>query len=188
VVLGAGVTLAIGHPLWPRFFFFSLGFVVLVVVRGVRALVEAVGGLLRWSDSMSTRLGVVAVVVMIVASAGTLAFAYRPKQDYLGARDFVNQLRQPNDAVVTAGVAAFVYEVYYAPEWETVGSVKELDAIRANNERTWLLYTLPLHMESYQPEILKVIERDSELVEAFPGSLNGGTVFVHRFDGRSQSP
>lgn len=188
VILGASVTLAIGHPLWPRLFFFALGFGILVVVRGTRVLGEAIGRLLDWSDNRSAWLGLALTTAVIVLSASSLVFVYRPKQDFVGARDFVNQARQPGDAVVAVGVAGPAYESYYAPEWETVETLEQLNAIRGRSDRTWLLYTLPLHMESYHPEIFAVVQREFHLVRAFPGSLSGGTIFVYKSDDLVGSP
>src|SRR5207248_7603020 len=37
-LLCAGVNVALGHHLWPRFFFFAAGFGVLVAVRGILRL------------------------------------------------------------------------------------------------------------------------------------------------------
>ena len=110
LTLGMAVTMALGHPVWPRFFFSGLGFGILVAIRGARVLGEATGRVFR----QPRRLGVAWTVALISASAATLPFAYRPKQDFTGAKEYISQARRPHDAVVAVGVAAFSYENYYA--------------------------------------------------------------------------
>lgn len=182
VVVGSGVTVAIGHPLWPRFFFFGLGFGALIVVRGIRVLGEAAGRLLHWSPRLSRNFALALTMSAIALSAVSLPGAYRPKQDFVGARDFINQARGPGDAVAVVGLAAFPYRSYFAPEWETVESLAQLNAVRVRSKRTWLVYMFPLHMEAVHSDILAVARREFALVRSFEGSLNGGTIFVYRSD------
>ncbi len=46
-VLGAAVMIGLGHHLWPRFFFFTMGFAVLVVIRGITVVVLTIAKTLR---------------------------------------------------------------------------------------------------------------------------------------------
>ena len=178
LTLGMAVTMALGHPVWPRFFFSGLGFGILVAIRGARVLGEATGRVLR----QPRWLGVASTLALISASAATLPFAYRPKQDFTGAKEYISQARRPHDAVVAVGVAAFSYENYYAPEWGTVATGDELDEIRRRSNRTWLVYTLPLHMESHHADIFALVQREFRVVRTFPGSLGGGDIVVCRYD------
>jgi len=44
----------------------------------------------------------------------------------------------------------------------------------------WLIYTMPIHMRVYHPDIWGTIERDFERVKVFPGTLGGGELYVCR--------
>ena len=182
VALGAGLTIGMGHHLWPRFFFFAAGFGVLVVIRGLMVLGLAAGHLLRWPERRAIWATTAAIVGLIALMAHSLKYVYRPKQDFAGARDFVNQAKEPGDAVVIVGVATLPYRMYYAPEWPSASSLEELEAIRARSQRTWLLYTLPVEMESMHPDILGEVQREFHLIRTFDGSLGGGSIFVYRVD------
>lgn len=189
-VLAGGTMLALGHNLWPRFFFFCAGFAILIVVRGALAAPE----LLRMAPlrlpigAHTTQwMGRVVVCLMITASTLMLPRVYSaPKQDFAGAADYVERTRNEADAVVSVGLAAEAYRRYYAPvSWKTVDTAAELDAIRASHARTWLVYTLPIQVRAYHPEIWKTVEREFESVAVFPGTLGDGalTVCVNRAAG-----
>ncbi len=180
VILGSTVVIAIGHPLWPRFFFFALGFGILVVVRGTGVMAELAERLLGWPAGRSVQVAAALLIAMIAGSASSLAFVYGPKQDFVGASDYIKQAGRPGDAVVAVGLAAFPYRSYYAPEWETPATLVELNRIRARSKRTWLLYTLPLQMEAVHPDILDGVQREFHLVRTFDGSLWSGTIFLYR--------
>ncbi len=182
IVLGSIVIIVIGHPLWPRFFFFAIGFAILIIVRGTMVLGQAVGRILRWPANRSVFLGRGLTIMIIVMSAMSLVFVYRPKQNFIGARNFVNGARQPGDAVVAVGLAVFPYTEYYAPEWEIASNLDQLNVIRSRSARTWVIYTFPLYMQSVHPEILEIIQREYNLIRRFEGTLGGGTIFVYRAD------
>ena len=103
-----------------------------------------------------------------------------PKQDFLGAKTFVEGTREQKDAVVSMGLAAYAYSKYYAPEWRTAESWDELKRIHAEAGRTWLVYTSQAHMAENYPEVVANLGGEYELVKQFPGTLGDGSVFVYR--------
>ena len=173
IICGAAM-IALGHNLWPRFFFFCMGFVLLIVIHGVfRA-----PALLRLSERWTERLGNGGAWLLIAASAITLPLCYRyPKQDFTGARDYVESRRRPEEAVTAAGLAAPAYR-YYAPAWSEAQSDEAFDAVAERTE--WLVYTLPPHLQAWQPRTWASIQRGFETVRIFPGTLGDGSVFVCR--------
>jgi mannosyltransferase len=182
VVSGGAVMIGLGHHLWPRFFLFAAGFAILIAVRGATVVARAAGDWLAWPRERSTALATIGTVVIAAALARSIPYVYRPKQDYEGAKRFVEAARQPQDAVTSAGVAALAFRAYYAPEWFTVSTLAELDAIRAASPRTWLLYTLPIEMENTYPEIYESARRDFRVIRTFDGSLGDGAIYVLRAD------
>jgi hypothetical protein len=56
----------------------------------------------------------------------------------------------------------------------------ELDDVRRRSETVWLVYTTPIHMKAWFPELWDDVQRDFEMVRQFKGTLGGGTVYVCR--------
>jgi len=180
-ILGPALVLSSGHPLWPRFFFFLAGFGVLTLIRGFMIFGSRLGKLLQVNSQKLQPVGMTLCVLTISLSAISVAWAYGPKQDFGGALTFVEENRLPTDTVVSVGLATFTYQKLYGKNWEKADTIQELNAIRSRNKRTWVVYTMPLHLESYFPEILSSLESEFEQVKIFPGTLGGGAVFVSRF-------
>lgn len=183
-VFAGTVTLLWSHNFWPRLFFFAMGFGLLIAVNGALNLPQ----LLRWfvpaerlPDRWLATAGVALAVLMIVASTATVPRCFAlPKQNYSGARDFVESNRHQGDAVVAVGLAGVAYGKYFAPQWSAAQTQSELDAARLGRSDVWLVYTIPIQVKSYRPDVWRVIEREFEVVKVFPGTLGGGEVFVCR--------
>jgi len=181
----AGVTTLIwSHNFWPRLFFFAMGFGLLIVMRGALTLPRLLGAALpavKLQERWLAAAGVVIAILMITASSLTIPRCYAlPKQDFTGARDFVERNRHRQDAVVAVGLAGVAYGRYFATQWASAQTQAELDAARQGHADTWLVYTIPIQVKSYRPEIWQVIQKDFEIVKVFPGTLGGGEVFVCR--------
>jgi mannosyltransferase len=177
-VIGALTVVALGHHLWPRFFFFTFGFAALIIIRGIFAAAGWVGKIFHLSKTVTFRLGLITCLSLIILSATSLVFVYGPKQDFLSAEKFVESSLKPGDQIVTVGLASFVYENYLGTGWRAVQSLQELDAIRSTASRTWLIYTLPTQLRGTSPEIMNDIERNFNVVHTFPGTLGDGTITV----------
>lgn len=144
--------------------------------------------LLRWfvsaeriSDRQLATVGTVLAVLMITVSTATIPRCYAlPKQNYTGAREFVESNRHNGDAVVAVGLAGVAYAKYFAPDWAAAQTQAELDAVRQGRSDVWLVYTIPIQVKAYRPDVWRVIEKDFEVVKVFPGTLGGGEVFVCR--------
>lgn len=179
-LLGAAVAVGIGHPLWPRFFFFAAGFAAITAVLGMRFFAERAAVVLGLSPTGRRRAVTGSLALVILASAVVLPRAYAPKQDFTSAREYVASLARPGDSVVAVGLAGFAYRSLYAPQWRTVESAEELTEVDRTSGRTWVLYTLPIHMEAYYPDVLALLERDFRLVRVFYGTLGGGEIYIYR--------
>ena len=183
-VIGGGSMLALGHNLWPRFFFFAMGFALLIVVHGAVLLPHLLFRLLDPRQALREwprRLGYALAGLIIVASITTIPRCYAlPKQDFTGARDFVERQRRPGDAVIVVGLAAHAYSEYYAPSWPVAETLQDMAALRHNRETTYVVYTLPIELKAAHPELWKTVENEFETVKVFPGTLGGGEVYVCR--------
>lgn len=181
-MLGTAVVLGMGHPLWPRFFFFLTGFVALVVVHGVMILAASFAQACKLSHAKGLVLGTVVSMMLVLGSAISLPAVYAPKQDYDGALTYVERNRYFEDAVVTVGLARFPYQQFFQTNWSTVETVQELNAIRSWANRTWVVMTMPMHLEVYAPDIWISLKSEFLLQTVFPGTLGDGAVYVYRVD------
>lgn len=180
-VMGGGLMLALGHNLWPRFFFFAMGFALLIVAEGAFYVPRVVASLISLPSPgvWGMRVGTAFMLLVSAASALTIPRCYAPKQDFGGARDFAEQIRK-GDRVAAIGLAGTVYQRYLAPHWSFPKTAPELRAALNENPNLILLYSLPIELRAFHPEVWKVVEADFETIRVFPGTLGGGEVFVCR--------
>lgn len=181
-LLGGLVTTALAlvltrHNLWPRFFFFAAGGLVLVLGRGLCEWVRifARGApLSRWSPNLQRAL----LALLVLASAATVPRAYGPKQDFERAARFLDGEVPAGEAVVTLGMTTLPLRELYARGWSSADTLQELRTIEAAHPRTWLVYCTPTHLASAFPDVWKHIEERYELVATFPGTVGGSDVAV----------
>lgn len=177
-LLGLFLMTSIGYTLFPRFFFFAMGFGVVVVMQGAAVTGQYIGQIIRLPESRAGWMPALFCVGIIAASLPSLRYVYFPKQNFAAAIDLIESEKRASDTVVTVGIANFPLNEYYKMNWENVKTLEELDDIVSQTSRTWLVYTMPVHARSAYPEILERIARDYDLVKRFYGTLNGGDVIV----------
>jgi len=171
-IITAAVVLATGHNLWPRFFFFSAGFAVLIAVRGGFAVAER---LLPRGGRLLAQVGAAAA---IAASGFLVPRAWGPKQDFGGAAAHVERARSADDAVVTVDLTDYPYRRYFGRRWPTVTSLDSLETVERQHPRTWLLYTFPIRLAAVQPGIWERLAQAYDTSAVFPGTVGGGAVVV----------
>jgi len=179
-LLGGALMLAASHNLWPRFFFFAMGFALLMAIGGV---MDVTGLLARtlWKPhpERGSFAGVAVCTLLICASALTVPRVYRlPKQDFAGARDYAERLGKPGVPVAAVGLAGVAYEKYYAPHWESPKTGDELAILLQRYSGITLVYTLPIELKAFHPDVWRVVEANFATVATFPGTLGGGEVYV----------
>jgi hypothetical protein len=180
----AAAMLALSRNLWPRFFFFAIGFALLLVVRGLGAWFE--GPLAKLAgEGTARRCAAGTFALIFLGSCWQLRAAWiYPKQDFLGAMEFVEAQRAPGDAVVLIGLTRLPYQDYYRRPWPAVETPEQLAAASAGGGTVWALYTLPIYVESRYPALWNIVQRDFRTVRVFRGTMGGGEVYV----GRAVSP
>jgi hypothetical protein len=182
-VLTCGLlSIILGHHLWPRLFFFAIGFGALVAIRGIMVVAQSISLLVNISAAKAIKFGIMLCVSIIVAAGSAIPAAFAPKQDYQGARTFVEGNRAPGDAVVTLGLATFSYQKYLQTSWEEAPTLEALNVIRLRSKRTWVVYTFPPHMREVYPAIMSSLHRDFKVLKKFQGTLKNGAIVVCRSD------
>ncbi|MBI5433514.1 MAG: glycosyltransferase family 39 protein [Planctomycetes bacterium] len=161
------------HNLWPRFFFSSAGFLVLVVLRGISS-----GGELVARRPLGPRFAAVVGVLVCAASAVTLPRAYGPKQDFEGALAFVRANAAPDDGVATIEMTDLPYREFLDAGWDSVKSLDELVELEQRHPRTWIVYCTPTFLAARQPEAWRRLQDEYSEAKVFPGTVGGSEVVV----------
>ncbi len=169
----------IGYTLFPRFFFFTFGFAIVIVIRGAIVTGQFAARLVRLPAPAAQWLPALMCAGIVAVSVLSLRYVYLPKQDYAGAITLIEREIQAGDTVLVVGIAGFPFNEYYHMGWDTIETTDDLDRLASQSGRTWLVYTMPVHAQSIYPEILARIERDYSVVGRFRGSLGGGDVVVN---------
>lgn len=178
LLLGAAM-LALGRNLWPRMFFNEIAFVLILIVVAALAAGEYIRK--RLPNTGPGILAGIPVAILVAVFAAALPAQYRhPKQDFTGARDYVREHASPDDQVVGIHIAGRIYSLYYAKEWPEAGSLDDLRKYRTGKGSTWVLYTLPRHIDAALPDLARVLKSDFEVVKVFPGTLGDGEIIVGR--------
>jgi mannosyltransferase len=174
--------LSLGHNLFPRFFFFAMGFGLLIVIYGAtelpKSVSEAIGGFTFRKNTL-VNFGLVLSSLLIIASLITVPRNYSlPKQNFSGAREFVENNRSADETIVAVSIAGLMYGKYFEPQWMVARTGLELEKIQQQSSKVILIYTLSPEIKAFHPDIWGIIERDYEVLKVFPGTLNGGEIFV----------
>ena len=192
-IFAGSLMLGLGHNLFPRFFFFAMGFALIIVIHGAvelpRFLSKYIGTIIKVQSQTSRivnhrraiRAGYAFVFLIIAASIITVPRNYAlPKQDFSDAKNYVETNRLPNEKIVAVSIAGEMYGKYFAPDWSTAKTIEDLTNIESKSENVWLIYTLAPEIKAFRPEVWSAIQSDYQTVKIFPGTLNGGEIFVCR--------
>jgi len=171
--------------MYPRFYFFLIGYGVLILVRGIfylpRVIADHWPGKAKGSTKFAGALAGMLAGILLLASAYSLRKNYEyPKQDFDGALKFIESEKKDNGLVLTAGATVFPYQQYFGKPWQSVQTPAELEAIVGRGQPVWLVYTFPRYLEAAAPGLPDVIRKEFTVVRVFHGTLGEGDVVVVR--------
>lgn len=168
----AAATITLGHNIWPRFFFFSMGSAVLIAIRGVFTLARAA------FPARGAALATSLLAIGIAASAATVPRAWAPKQDFGEAARFVDGRRGARDGVATVDLTADPYQNYFRRPWTEVRGLAQLEVMERDHDRTWVLFTFPIRLAEVEPEIWARLMARYDTAAVYRGTVGGGDVVV----------
>ena len=151
--------------------------------QDVAAREGGLGALAGAGWNRQNQVGVAACMLLVLISSVTTPLAYRPKQDFVAAQEFVESTRQPGEAVIAVGLATFPYTEYLAPSWLTATSAEDIRAIHRTAKGTWVLSTLRAQLQTSYPDIDRLIHDEFDLVAEFHGSVSDGEILVFHLRG-----
>ena len=185
IVTVVGAALARG-TMYPRFFFFMVVFFALILIRGALVLGDWLGAMIASGRPPGRTVGPAIVGLMLAASiTGLVSNTYRyPKQDYEGAITFVETHSSSEDTIVTTGAAALPLVDFFRRPYEIIKTSADLDHVRLEGRRVWLLYTFPRYIANETPDVMTAIEEECVTQAVFPGTVGGGDLVVCSFSHR----
>jgi uncharacterized membrane protein len=183
ILLTLAFLVALSFRIWPRYFFVDIAFICLFLVEGAFFL-GAIAALLlqklKFGTPQPHTLGLAFALLGVAASLAILPRNYLyPKQDFLGARDFIEANRSPESVVLTLGLATMPYAEYYAPAWKSVETISELEAVQQSNNDVWVVYSFPAVTARRYKDLTNYLASHFE-ARRFSGTLGDGDVLVFR--------
>lgn len=182
VLVTVALLITLGFRVWPRYFIVDLGFICLALIAGA----WVIGG---WLAPLATRLwgralgrpqaGTLLGALGIAASLVLLPKNYLyPKQDYVSARDYVEDRAGADANIITVGLGVMPFELYYAPDWNVAESFEAFESFYDPARETWIVYSFPEVVENRHADIFERLGPDFNEVAYFHGTLGGGGIVV----------
>ncbi len=182
VAVHVGLTLALlvllGMRIWPRFFFADIGFVLILIVLGVRSVS---GWIARRLGADPGRVFRAAAVAMVLVSLPLAARNYMaPKQDLAGAHAFVQQIRKPGERVYAVGFPAAVFRDHFGADWQPILDDEDWLAARGKPGPLIVVVAFPARGLRKVPTLDADTEGALKLERRFAGTLGDGAVLIFR--------
>ncbi len=186
IVTIAGAFAARG-TMYPRFFFFLIGFAMLVLARGIMVVAAWLAARLRPSGNervaLARRLGLGVAVAAALVFVWSLRYNYTfPKQDWPGAAAWLDDNVPAGETVLTAGVSAWPFQEYVPRSFVEIedGNGALVEELRRSG-RVWFVYVFPRYLESTHPRLHAALGSDCEPQAKFDGTLGDGDIYVCAF-------
>jgi hypothetical protein len=171
-VLILGALVATDHNLWPRFFFFAMGFVVLFAVRGLDASLRALMG------DLAPRALASLLLLVALGSALTVPRVWVPKQDYEGAAAWIGEEGLASEQIAYLSFVYYGFLEYLGTPGTRIHSLDELRALESASDRMVVVYTLPENLRLSEPELWEHVQSRYEQVQVFPAGVAGAEIVL----------
>lgn len=180
IVLTMVLLILLGMRIWPRFFFVDIGFLMLLIVIGVKWICDLVPRYLQ-AISAPALLGM-AAAAMVALSAGLAIRNYTaPKQDLAGAVAYIEANATPNDNVYAVGVASKLFNGFYEQDWSTIETSNSFKISMVQPGTAYYVIAFPARYFRAIPEMEEMTEAGQlTLVKRLPGTLGDGRVLIFK--------
>ncbi len=178
IALTLVLLLALGMRIWPRFFFADIGFVMLLIVLGVRMVS---GWIARIIGRKSSGVFLLAALAMVAVSAALATRNYMaPKQDLAGAYAYVQDQRQPGERVYAVGFPSVVFTDYFGADWGAILTDTDYRAAAAQPGPIIFVVAFPARSLRKVAALDADTETGMQLIRRFKGTLGDGNVLIFR--------
>jgi hypothetical protein len=144
----------------------------LIAVRGGFVMSRAV---IPW---LNIRQLTVIGLIIVLASAARVPAAWKPKQDFVAAANFIDTYRTDGDAVICISHAFQPLHDYLGVDCNQIVTLSELHNVEETHARTWMLYTFHDLLSHRKPDIWREIQNDYTPVTKFGSTVGNGNIFI----------
>ena len=174
ILLTLILLVTLGMRIWPRFFFVDIGFLMLLIVLGTRTICN-------WFGQYNRMLFIVAAAGMIAISGVLAVRNYTaPKQNLIGALEFVETSRNPSDRVFSVGHASLAFNGYLDAGWGVIQTNEDYLAASALPGPMVFVIAFPARTLRKVSALDADTESNLTLLRRFPGTLGDGAVLIFR--------
>ena len=172
----------------PRLFIFGLIPACLFFSAGVEWMAYRLAR--RWNQRIGNGWFTAAAVACVAISLLSLTFYYAtPKQNYVGAVDYLRKERKPNEILIVAYLARDGY-LFYADERRVrrdgqtyfVRDEALFDKIVSENpgRQIWVLSTFERALKLDYPRIDAALQSKWTVAKRFPGLIGDGNIIIYK--------
>jgi uncharacterized membrane protein len=157
---------------FPRFLFGSAVFFLLVAVRGGFVLSRAV------LPMLNARQVTIIGLAIALTTATRVPGAWKPKQDFIAAAEFIRSNRVAGDAVVCFTQTYRPLHTYLGLDCRRPVNMNELNELEKAHSRTWFLYTFPVPFQGRFPDVWDKVQKEYNHVGKFSSTVGGGDIII----------
>jgi len=157
---------------FPRFLFVSAVFFLLIAVRGGFVLSRAV------LPMLNARQVTIIGLAIALATATKVPGAWKPKQDFVAAAEFISANCVPGDAVVCFTQTFTPLHRYLGLDCRRPATMNELNELEKAHSRTWFLYTFPVPFQGSLPDVWDKVQNEYNSVTRFGSTVGGGDIVI----------
>jgi len=161
-----------GEVFFLSFLFVSAVFFLLIAVRGGFVLSRAV------LPMLNARQVTIIGLAFALATATKVPSAWKPKQDFVAAAEFISANRVPGDAVVCFTQTFTPLHVYLGLDCRRPVTMNELNELEKAHSRTWFLYTFPVPFQGLLPDVWDKVHNEYNSVIKFGSTVGGGDIII----------
>ena len=173
-------TVLLDRPIFPRFFFFAAGFLVLIAVRGLFVVADVLNRHLRFPVKPDiTTYAATALVVGVSAIAVSDLYKV-PKQDYGAAAKFVLTQSAGHQTFTTGNTTDLPFNSYLGQNWPRLGTATELQEKLDELDALILITAFERYVKIGRPDFWYGLNSNCDKLKSFVGSVQGADIVVYR--------
>ncbi|NQY95624.1 MAG: glycosyltransferase family 39 protein [Henriciella sp.] len=180
IALTMALLLALGMRIWPRFFFVDIGFLMLLIIVGVYASCVWIWQIVTFVPPKAVFPAAVAAMTLLSIGLATSNYT-APKQNLVGAVDYINSTETSDARVYGVGVAGSLYNSFYGTGWPPIETEAAFDTAMAEPGPVYLVIAFPGRSFRVLPKMEEMADSGQlELVKRFRGTLGDGNVLIFK--------
>lgn len=171
-------TLLLDRPIFPRFFFFLSGFLVLTAINGLWLVSHYLAKTIRRPKLGSVGFGTIVLASCLYMVTELPRIYQIPKQDYEAAAEKINILAVEGNTYVIGITAELPFNQYLGLTLQPIQTVVDLQHVQSTEETFFLAYTFEKYIKIDLPDIWQTIHKICTEKTRFASSVGGGELII----------